>query len=91
VNDYTADEGALVRAMGRQIAAERVAAKMSQATLAERVGITQKSLGRYERGERDIQLKTIGRIADALGLPPSQIMLAAEERAERDAGYAPDA
>lgn len=91
MTDYQADEGALIRAMGRQIAAERVAVKMSQATLAERVGITQRSLGRYERGERDIQLKTIGQIADALGLLPSQIMLRAEERAAQDAGYAPDA
>lgn len=75
----------MVRAMGRQIAAERVAADISQETLAERVGITKRSMGRYERGERDIQLKTLSQIAEVLGLLPSQIMLAAEERAKRDA------
>ena len=85
VTDYTASESALVRAIGRTIAAERVAINMSQDTLAERVGITPRSMGRYERGERDIQLKTLSQIAEVLGLLPSQIMIAAEERAERDA------
>lgn len=91
MTDYTADEGALIRAMGRQIAAERVAVNMSQATLAARVGITERSLGRYERGERDIPLRSLGQIADVLGLLPSQIMLRAEERAALDAGYDRDA
>lgn len=84
MEDNTKHEQALIGAVGRQIAAERVAIKMSQETLAERVGISKKSVTRYELGERDPQLGTLVAIADALGVPVTQLLLAAAARAEHD-------
>lgn len=76
---------ALAVALGRQIAAERTGAGMSAEKLAERVGISKNSLGRYERAERDIPLLIVTKIAAALNLSaPSDLMRAAEERAARD-------
>jgi transcriptional regulator with XRE-family HTH domain len=77
---------ALAVALGRQIAAERTGAGMSAEKLAERVGISKNSLGRYERAERDIPLPIIASIASALNMSaPSDLMRAAEERAARGA------
>lgn len=77
---YTNDELALVHALGRQIAAERVAKGLTQEQLASMAGIAKKSLTRYENGERDPQLWAIVKIADALGIIPSQLMVRAEAR-----------
>lgn len=85
------DYSALQRALGRQLAAERNGAGLSIEALAERSGVHKNSIGRYERAERDIPLKALGQIADALGILPSQLMLGAEVRAARDAGDARDA
>lgn len=77
---------ALAVALGRQIAAERTAAGMSAEKLAEQVGISKNSLGRYERAERDIPVAIIAKIAAALDLSaPSDLMRSAEERAARHA------
>lgn len=84
MNEYTEREQALIRALGRQIAAERVAIKMSQEALAERVGISKKSVTRYEQGERDVPFGTLVAMADALGVPVSQLLRSSEARAGQD-------
>lgn len=88
------EPSALLRALGRQIAAERNGAGLSIEALAERAGVHKNSIGRYERAERDIPMETLGQIAEALGLRPSQLMTRAEERAGADAarsgGVTPD-
>lgn len=84
MDDYTNDEQALVHALGRQIAAERVAKGLTQERLASAVGIAKKSLTRYENGERDPQLWVIVRIAEALNIVPSQLMIRAEARRDED-------
>ena len=59
---------------------------MSAEKLAEQVGISKNSLGRYERAERDIPVAIIAKIAAALDLSaPSDLMRSAEERAARHA------
>lgn len=42
--------------------------KMSQATLAEKIGAKQSYIARIEKGEVDLQLSSLVRIAGALGL-----------------------
>lgn len=42
--------------------------KMSQAVLAEKVGAKQSYIARIEKGEVDVQLSSLLKIADALGL-----------------------
>lgn len=84
MDDYTNDEQTLVHALGRQIAAERVAKGMTQEQLAGVVGIAKKSLTRYENGERDPQLWVIAKVAEALGIVPSQLIIRAEARRDED-------
>lgn len=84
--EHDSEVRALAVALGRQIAAERTGAGMSAEKLAEKVGISKNSLGRYERAERDIPLAIVTRIAAALNLSaPSDLMRSAEVRASRDA------
>jgi hypothetical protein len=64
----TPERSALARALGRQIAAERSALKLSIDALAARSGVHENSIGRYERAERDIPVDKLEMIATALGL-----------------------
>ena len=85
VNDNTAQKpSALTVATGRQIAAERTAAGYSLKELSAISGVSVESLHRYELAKRDAPLKALAQIADALGMRPSQLMAAAEQRADRD-------
>lgn len=78
----------LIVATGRQLAAERVAAGLSLRQLSARSGVSVESLTRYEHAKRVIPLEVLGKIADALGIRPSQLVAAAEERMARDASAA---
>ena len=83
VNTNLPPDDVMAAALGRQIAAERVAAGMSQTKLAELIGIHKNSLIRYENADRDMPWTSIEAVARALGLKTSALVLAAEERAER--------
>jgi ribosome-binding protein aMBF1 (putative translation factor) len=78
----------LIVATGRQLAAERVAAGLSLRQLSAKSGVSVESLTRYEHAKRVIPLEVLGKIADALGIRPSAIVLAAEDRVEREAAAA---
>ncbi len=67
----------LVR-VGRRIHAGRLAAGLSQATLAERAGLARPYLGAVERGRQNITLEAALKIAAALGLSMTEL-LAQEE------------
>ncbi len=79
-----ADTDVLVVALGRQIAAERTALGMSQADLAERTGISPKSIYRYEKGQRDPRVEEVRTIAAVFSMRASELMEAAERRASRN-------
>lgn len=56
--------------IGRRIREAREAADLTQRDLAERIGVqTAQSISRYERGETEVPMKRIRRIADATGKP----------------------
>lgn len=74
---------ARVEALGAQILAERTAAGLSQEALAEILGIHTNTLRKYEKGQRDIPYGTVERIAEALGMRVSNLVLLAEERLDR--------
>jgi transcriptional regulator with XRE-family HTH domain len=80
-NDPQVD--ALTSALADTLTAERSAARLSRAQLAERSGVSEVAIGRYERGERDVPYKALTQLAAALGYKPSELMAAAESRAER--------
>ncbi len=56
--------------LGRVIGALRERHGMSQAALAERVGLTQSTLSRIERGQARPDAFTLRRLADAFGVTP---------------------
>jgi transcriptional regulator with XRE-family HTH domain len=67
-------------ALGRAIREQRAELGVSQEDLAHRSGMHRTYLGGIERGERNPSYANILRIAAALGVPASALLLAAERR-----------
>jgi transcriptional regulator with XRE-family HTH domain len=58
---------------GRRVRSLRERAGLSQEALAEKAGVHRTYLGGVERGERNVGLKNVLRIAEALGVPPAEL------------------
>jgi transcriptional regulator with XRE-family HTH domain len=67
-------EGVLQRAFGQNLRAYRESRGLSQEDFAELVGVHRTYLGGVERGERNLTLKTVERIADRLRLDPRSLL-----------------
>lgn len=63
---------------GVVIRKNREAQKLSQESLADLVGVHRTYMGSIERGERNISLLNIRRIASALNLKPSELFAEAK-------------
>jgi transcriptional regulator with XRE-family HTH domain len=61
-------EGELQQVMGANLRAYRLARGLSQEALADVVGVHRTYMGGLERGERNVTLKSVERIADRLGV-----------------------
>ncbi|MGH9083197.1 MAG: helix-turn-helix domain-containing protein [Acidimicrobiales bacterium] len=70
-------EGELQRRLGRNLRAERAARALSQEAFADMVGVHRTYVGGLERGERNVTLQTIERLAERLGVDPAVLL---EER-----------
>lgn len=57
----------LQKEAAKKIKAARIDKKLSQYDIAEKTGINQGNFSRMENGQKDMQLSTLERIADALG------------------------
>lgn len=57
-----------------QVRARRANAGLSQERLAELAGLHRTYVGSVERGERNISIDNIERIANALGVEPSDLL-----------------
>ena len=57
-----------IKKFGKEIRRRRVNADLSQEKLSELAGLHRTYLGAVERGERNISLQNIKRIADALNI-----------------------
>ena len=66
--------------VGSRVKSIRVKRKMSQATVAEASGISSKYLGEVERGEANISIELMNRIAAALSAPMAAILENEHER-----------
>jgi len=64
-------------AFGVTIRTQRKAAGLSQEALADLAEIDRSHMGKIERGERNVSLLNILRIARAIGLKPSDLLSAA--------------
>jgi transcriptional regulator with XRE-family HTH domain len=56
-------------AVGQNIRIERLARGMSQADLAEQIGVTFQQVQKYEKGRNRVGSGRLARVAEALGLP----------------------
>ncbi len=61
-------EGDLQRAVGQNLRAYREAKGLSQEAFADVLGVHRTYMGGVERGERNLTLKTVERIAERLGV-----------------------
>jgi transcriptional regulator with XRE-family HTH domain len=67
-------EGDLQRTLGRNLRAYREARGYSQEAFADVLGVHRTYMGSVERGERNLSLRSVERIAECLGLPPLKLL-----------------
>lgn len=72
-----ADREQRLRRLGDTIRQRRKAMGLTQEALADAAGIDRSHMGKIERGERNLTLINIARIAEALGHRPSELMASA--------------
>jgi transcriptional regulator with XRE-family HTH domain len=67
-------EGDLQRAVGHNLRAYRQARGLSQEAFADELGVHRTYMGGIERGERNLTLKSLERIASQLDLDPLALL-----------------
>jgi transcriptional regulator with XRE-family HTH domain len=67
-------EGDLQRTVGRNLKAYREAQGLSQEAFADVLGFHRTYMGGIERGERNLTLKSLERIAERVGLGPTALL-----------------
>lgn len=67
--------------LGRVVQRRRRAAGCSQEAFADRVKMHRTYIGAVERGEKNVSLVNLERIATALGVRPSELLSEAEKEA----------
>ena len=60
--------------LGRNLRHARLTAGLTQETLADRCDLHRTYIGAVERGERNVTLRTIERVAKALGVDPLELL-----------------
>jgi transcriptional regulator with XRE-family HTH domain len=65
--------------LGRRIKALRLRQELTQEALGERAGLNYKYLGAIERGERNLSLKQLLKIAQASAVEPQELLLIEQE------------
>jgi len=64
----------IAKRLGKKIKLARVEKDMSQSNLAHTTGIDSGHIGKIERGELNITIVTLFRLAEALGCSPSLLL-----------------
>ena len=67
-------EGDLQKTVGRNLRAYREAHSLSQEAFADVIGVHRTYMGGIERGERNLTLKSLERIAERAGLDPLALL-----------------
>lgn len=70
------DDAGHLAAIGAAVRARRLAFGVSQEALAHATGIDRSHMGRIERGERNLSILNLIRIAAALDIAPSTLLMA---------------
>ena len=66
--------GDLQKAVGRNLRAYRLERGLSQEALAEVLGVHRTYMGGIERGERNLTLKSVERMAQQIGIDPRALL-----------------
>src|SRR5262245_48587095 len=61
-------------ALGRRLKSLRVRRGLSQTALGEMLGISFQQIQKYERGAHRIRVSQLGRLAEALGVSPAELL-----------------
>lgn len=72
------DKDQKLKQLGAAIREHRKAAGLSQEALADACGIERSHMGKIERGERNVSVLNVARVADALGVTVAHVMAAAQ-------------
>ena len=67
-------EGDLQRTVGRNLRAYREAKGVSQEAFADELGVHRTYMGGIERGERNLTLKSLERMAERIGVDPLALL-----------------
>jgi len=67
------NRGDVLKQFGRRVRELRLNSGLSQEAFADKCGLDRTYVGGIERGERNLSLKNIYRIATALGVPPREL------------------
>lgn len=70
----------LQRAVGRYLRQYRHDRGLSQEAFADLVGVHRTYMGGLERGERNLTLRSVERIAEAIGVDPLNVLVYREPR-----------
>jgi transcriptional regulator with XRE-family HTH domain len=76
----TEDPEQIIRDVGRMIQQSRRAAGLTQAQMAERLGIAVRSLAHIEAGKQNLTLRTMTEIAAVLGVRTVDLLAPPESR-----------
>ena len=68
------DSDGRLKELGQSIRERRKAQGLSQEALADASGVDRSHMGKIERGERNVTLLNLLRIADAIGCRPSELL-----------------
>ncbi len=71
------DSDGILRQLGAAIRSARKERGLSQEALADAAGIDRSHMGKIERGERNVSVLNVARVADALGISVANLMAAA--------------
>jgi transcriptional regulator with XRE-family HTH domain len=77
------DAGVIEAALIKQIRVELFERDMSQAELAEAIGVEPATMNRYLRGRRTLNMRQYSQICDALDLEADELMRRAMARVSR--------
>jgi transcriptional regulator with XRE-family HTH domain len=76
-------EGDLQRTLGRNLRAYREARGLSQEAFADVVGVHRTYMGGIERGERNLTLQSVERLAQCLRVSPLELLADPKPRKKR--------